>query len=164
MNKRLFVIGSLLLGASAASWYIYSQVKLLDKVTYSVKGLKLKQASFTNGFIIGVNVEIENKGAIDVLIKGYSIDVYGDGKYLANLRSDKEFFIKPFSKSNFSTDVIIKPKTLFTNIGSVIKTASSWNKIFIEFKGKIKIKKGVLPFRLPVKFGYTLQEIKEGFK
>lgn len=164
MNKKQFIVGSLLLGVAAASWYVYSQIKLIDKVTYAVKGLKLKRASLTSGFVIGIEVEIENKGSIDVSVRGYDIDVYGDGKYLANVRSDREFVIKPFSKSMMSTDVVIQPKVLFQNLGSIIKSASSWNNILIQFKGNIKIKKGAIPFRVPLKFGYTLQEIKDWYK
>jgi hypothetical protein len=55
MNKKMFIIGTLLLGAAAAAWWIKGQINLVSKLLYSVKKYSVKSIS-RNGIVILLDI------------------------------------------------------------------------------------------------------------
>jgi len=160
MNKKMFIIGTLLLGAAAAAWWIKGQINLMSKLLYSVKRYSVKSIS-RNGIVILLEINLQNKGALAIDIIGYDIDVYGDGNFLVRVVSGKEVSIKPFSDSVMPLELIINPKLLASGLGGALTGSEDWKNIRIEMKGTIKVRKGIIPFPIPFKYGYTVKELSE---
>jgi LEA14-like dessication related protein len=160
MNKKTFIIGSLLLGAAATAWWVKNQIDLMGKLYYSVESYSVKSIS-KRGVVVVLNMKIKNKGAFDIGLKGYKMDIYGDGNFLAKAVSTQEVNIKPFSETILPIDLVINPKLLLQNIGGTLSGASDWKNIYLEMKGTVRVQKGIVPFPIPIKYGYTLKEISE---
>lgn len=162
MNKKTFIIGSVLLGASALAWYIKSQVNLMWKLEYGIKDYKLITISKT-AIKVRVNLEVKNKEAFDVKIKGYSLDVYAEGNYIANASSDKEVVLEHFKSADLPINITINPKLLYQGVkgvtqSGVIQSFDSWKDIKLKVKGNIKVSKKGIPFRVPLNYEFTLRE------
>jgi LEA14-like dessication related protein len=160
MNKKVFIIGSLLLGAAATAWWVKNQITLMGKIRYSVKSYTVKSIS-TRGIVVVLNMTVKNKGAFEIDVTGYDMDIYGDGNFLIRAVSNQEVKIKPFSETILPVDLIINPKLLLQGIGGTLSGASDWKSIYLEMRGSVKVRKGIIPFPVPIKYGYTLKEIAE---
>ena len=160
MNKKTFIIGSVLLGLSATAWWIKTQIDLMSKVTYSVGNYTVKSIS-SKGIVLLINLNLKNKGAFDVVLRGYDFDVYGDGNFLVRAFSNQEVNIKPFSDTVLPIEILINLKTLAQGLGGALTGASDWKSIYIEFKGSLKVKKGILSFPVPIRYGATIKELAE---
>ena len=161
MNKKFFIVGSLLLGVAATAWYIKNQIDLIGKVKFAIKGYILRKLTFQTT-VIGLKVAVENKGAMELRVRGYDFNVYGDGNYLARVVSNQQFTISPYGVSNVEVDVVIDPKLLLKGLGKIIVNISDWKNIHLKLDGGIKITKGGIPFKVPFKYGFKLNQFIQG--
>ena len=160
MNKKAFIIGTLLLGAAAAAWWIKGQITLMGQMLYSIKSYTLKSIS-RNGIVLLLDLNIENKGAFEVDVQGYDFDIYGDDNFLVRAVSKQYVKIKPFSESMLPIEIVINPKVLASGIGGAITGSSAWKDINLKISGSISVKKGAIPFPIPIKYTTTIREITE---
>lgn len=161
MNKKTFIVGALLLGVAATAWYIKNQIDLIGKISYSVKGYILRKLTLQST-IITVKVAVENKGAIELKVRGYDFNVYGDGNYLVRATSNRHFTLQPYESTDIEVDIVIDPKLLVKSLGQLITSLSNWKEIYLELKGSIKVSKAGIPFKVPFKYGFKLKEFTEG--
>jgi len=160
MNKKVFIIGSLLLGVAATAWWIKNQITLMGKIDYSVGDYTIKSIS-SRGVVMLINLKLKNKGAFDIDIRGYDIDIYGDGNFLAKAYSNQEVPIRPFSEAILPIELVINPKLLAQGLGGALTGNADWKNIYIEMNGSLKVKKGIIPFSVPLKHGYTIKQLSE---
>ena len=85
MRKLLLLFG---LGSFGVGAYLYysRQIKLLEKLTYKVVGVKIEK--FTPLTII-ISTELTNQSEISFTIKGYDIDVVVNGQKVAKVKNAK---------------------------------------------------------------------------
>ena len=160
MNKRTFILGTILLGAAATAWWVKGQLTLMGKLFYSVKKYSIKSIS-RKGAVIMLDLNLKNKGAFEIDVRGYDFDIYGDDNFLMRAVSKQEVYIAPFSETTLPVELIIEPKLLVVGIGGILSNSSGWKNIYLEMKGIVKVRKGILPFPVPIKYGFTLKEISE---
>lgn len=164
MNKKYILIGAISALVISGAAYAYHQYKLIDKLCFNVTGYKIASVS-SSGVIIDLNLAVKNLGGLNVKVNSFSFDIYADNKFLAKASSDEILNIQPRDIGTTTVRIKLNPKDLLQNVGSVLQgniSNKGWKNIKLSISGGLNVKKGILPFYIPVKYDFRLSEYTEG--
>jgi LEA14-like dessication related protein len=161
--KKAIWIGAGLLGLSAMAWYVNSQVRLIKRICVKAVGHSVKVLGL-NGTTVQIKLRIHNMGELSIEVKKYKFKIEGNGTYIATAYSDIPVSITPHGTTDVSFDVVLNPKTLIKNLGTIVSGSSEWQNIEIGVNGGIVAQKSGLPFYVPVKYRFKIKDITEGKK
>jgi len=160
MNKPLW-IGVGIASVALAAYYIANQVKLAEKLCYKLVGYKIGTLSLqsTN---LQLQLQIRNKGELAVKIKGYKINVFANGYYMATAHSNSVVGVEAHGTVDAIVNIDANPKMLVKNVFSILSTKESLKKTVFSFEGNLRISKGGIPFRIPISYSSTVNELTSG--
>lgn len=171
MNKKYLVIGGVVAALGGVAWYASNQIKLIDKLKYSVTGYDIVSIS-PNGARVDLKIGIENTGLLKLKVKQLKLNVFAENKFIATAYSDKVMSINPNQTEETSIQILLNPKILIQNLGSILMNTSistvsgggidAWKNINLKIDGSISISKGGIPFWIPIVYGFKLNEFTQG--
>lgn len=149
-TSKIIVFTTLGLGIAAVAVYITQVAQMTKYLFYNLKSVKVKQAKI-DGIVLGVKLELENRGRLKADVEGYNLNISANGEYLTTVKTTAPFVIQAFGKEIIEFDAIIDPK-LIGNIASVFLNSASIKGITLTTEGTITIKKFGFPIRVPVSY------------
>ena len=164
MNKKYLIIGGVIAAIGGIAWYANNQYKLTDKLSYSVTGYKIVAIS-QNGARVDLKIGIENKGVLKVKLKRLNLNIFSEGKFIATAFSEETVKIEPNTSAEMTIQMLLNPKVLLRNLGSVLldaSTSAGLKNIQLKIDGSLTVSKGGIPFRIPIIYSFKLSEFTEG--
>lgn len=164
MNKRYIILGSLAALLAAGGWYAMNQVKLVEKLEYGVTGYKIISIS-AEGARIDLDLAVTNNGNLKIKVKKFKFNIFADEKFIATAFSDTLLEINPKEVGTTKVQVLLNPKLLLQNVGSVLQGSSmgmGWKNIVLTMDGGLHVSKGSIPFYVPLELSFKLSEFTEG--
>lgn len=157
MKKQAW-IGIGLLGAGGLAWYFNNQINLAKKLCVKPTTYVLKQLS-GQGIVVTLYYEVKNLGAFSIDVKRYNFNILANGQYLATAMTGQPFTIEPYQKTEASVDIVITPQILVQSVGNVLAGMNNWKNIKMTIDGSVSLRKYGLPFKVPVSYDFTLEEL-----
>tara|TARA_R110000787_G_scaffold380_1_gene1419 strand:+ start:1449 stop:1940 length:492 start_codon:yes stop_codon:yes gene_type:complete len=161
MRKLLFLFGIGSLGIGAYFYY-KRQLKLLEEIEYKVSGIDILEVAPLK---LLIDTTLTNKSEFTFTIKGYSFDIYINGKKVADVKNAQlNQKIKGFGgKSNIKFVTEVNSKEIGIGQGGLKGLVSgildNIGQTDLRFKGKISVKRGLIEFsNYPVDFSFKLQD------
>tara|TARA_R110002020_G_scaffold185953_5_gene383841 strand:- start:811 stop:1290 length:480 start_codon:yes stop_codon:yes gene_type:complete len=147
---KIFVWGTVILGATAVGVYFSQVAQMTKKLFYNYKGIKIKYATLKQ-IVLGVTIEVENRGRLAINVKGYNFNIYADDKYLTTVTTTQPFTINPFEKSLIEFDANINTQSL-SGLANVFINSASIKDIILTTDGTLTVDKFGFPIKLPIKY------------
>lgn len=158
IRKLIFYGGLTILGVGVYRYY-KRQAEVLEDFDYRITNIKIENLKWDNIKLL-VSTLIHNKSDIGFTITGYDIEVFLDGKKIADVQnSNLAEQLKPNSNSPINFYVMFSPQDIIGSglqIGSILKNLKTTQ---LQMKGKVSLKKGLFGYsNYPVDILYTLDE------
>ncbi len=147
---KIFVWGTVILGATAVGIYFSQVAQMTKKLFYNYKGIKIKYATLKQ-VVLGVKIEVENRGRLAINVTGYNFNIYADNQYLTTVTTTQPFTIQPFEKSIIDFDANINPQSI-SGLANVFINSSSLNDVILTTDGTLTVEKFGFPIKLPIKY------------
>lgn len=163
MNKKWIIVGSVIAGLSALGWYGYNMYMLTDKLCFNVTGYKVRSIAL-EGARVDITLGVRNLGTLSVKIKKFKFNIYSGDKFLATVYSDEVLDIKPAAIGKTTVQILLNPKMMVQNIGSVLvqsSQTSGWKNIPLLMDGGIHVSKAGIPFYIPFIYEFKLNDFIE---
>ncbi len=135
--KGLIIVLSILGLASAGAIYLWNQTKKLADFCFDFSGYKITNVTLLN-MAVDVYLSIKNKSNLDVIIKGYDLDVYVNGNFISKVTNTNEQQLPANTKQNFTVSVNFNPTTLLKGSltkDNILNALIDRSKVVFEFKG-----------------------------
>lgn len=163
MKNKHLILGGLAVLVAGGVWYGVNQAALISKLEYGVKGYKIVSIS-AQGARVDLELAVTNKSKLYLKIKKFKLNVFADDKFMATAYSDELLEIKPNSIGTTTVQILINPKLMLRNIGSVLQDsslASGWKNIMLTLDGGLNVSKGGIPFYVPLQLSFKLSSFTE---
>lgn len=163
MNKKYLLVGGIIAGAAALGWYGYNQYKLTEKLCFNVTGYKIVSIGLS-GARVDLTLSVRNLGNLAVKVKKFKINVFADDRFMATAYSDEILDIKPNQAGKTTVQILLNPKLLLKNVGTVLQQSSStygWKNITLLLDGGISVSKAGIPFYIPFIYPYKMSDFIE---
>ena len=157
--RRLFI----LLGVGGVAFGLYSfylkQLEILEKLTYRLKGISLKDYSL-DSVSIELSIEVINNSDISIKVTNYYFDVFINGIFVGvieNASVNQE--LKGLGGvSTFSPLLRVKNSAIFGK-GLISGLTDNFKNSTLTLKGVYGIKKGLIKLKdLPIDETYKMKE------
>ena len=151
-----------------AGAYIGVNVYMLTKVCFAVAGYKFKGFDKDGNVLLEFYMNVKNPSNLAVEVYGYSVDIDLNGKFAANVKSDKYKKLAAKEMSVLTLPVKIDVVKTFGALKSkeVLNAfiSGQFDRIVVNLKGQFIGKVLKVKVNLPVDFKYSLKEILEIMK
>jgi hypothetical protein len=161
--KKNLIIGGIVAGVSALALYGYTMYKLTEKLCFNVTGYKIRSISL-EGAKIDLSLAVRNLGNLSLKVKKFKFNIYSEDKFLATVYSDVLLDIKPNGIGKTTVQILLNPKSLVQNIGSILSQSSQtngWKNIPLLMDGGVSLSKGGIPFYIPIVYDFKLNDFIE---
>lgn len=139
------------------AWYAVQQAQFAKKLLYSFHNFKLNQIS-SDRLSLGVDVTIENSTALTVTIEGFDLDVYINDTFVSKVDSNAVKKIPANTSIDLPASININPSQFFSDLTTILFGASSLSTTKISIRGKVKVEKFGIPFKVPIRFDGNLSK------
>jgi archaellum component FlaF (FlaF/FlaG flagellin family) len=155
-SKGLLIAGGVIVAAGVTA-LLYQQYKLSEKLCYGASKFKILRLGLKSA-AVGVNINIENKGELEVEIKRMKFDVYANGTYIASINQSLPSTIKPFDTASLPVTINFNPSEVFKGLKGIL-ASTSLNGTIWEFKGSVTVKKWGIGLPIPLRLKYTTEQL-----
>jgi LEA14-like dessication related protein len=142
---------------AGVTWYAVQQAKFAKKLLYSFHNFKLNQIS-AERLSLGVDVSIENDTSLTVTIEGFDLDVYINDVFVSKIDSSAVKKIPSRTNIDLPASININPSQFFNDLTGILFGASSLASTKISIRGKVKVEKFGIPFKVPIRFDGNLSK------
>lgn len=163
MRKRLLGIG--LLGILAGgTWWLIKQARLIFDYDISIINYRIQRLTLSQ-VIISFLLEVKNKAEIDIIIRGYDIDISLDTVLVSKLKYNVPQLIPSESTGDLTLLVNFDPRRLgeqAATSGLLENLLKMPNDVLLSAIGTVTIENPRTRTikRIPIELGYTLGELK----
>lgn len=162
--KKYIIFGGIAAALAFGGWYAYGQVKLVDNLYYDVVGYKIRNIS-KEGARVDLILQVRNDGLLNVEVEKFKFNIFVEGKFMATAASNSKMFIRPNQSETTEISILMNPKAMLKNVGTIFTETptiiSDWKKLGLTIDGSLKIKKGGIPFFIPIVLNFKLSDFTE---
>jgi len=154
--KALKITGIVTLLVGAAWWIAY-QIKLSQKLIYGFKNVRFGQ--YRNGsLVLNMDLTVKNTTDLDVMVRGFDLDVYVNHVYVTKFFSNIESSIRPDSTAAVPLAISIKPVDVLGEIKNILTVPDTLVQMPVTLSGTIKVRKFGIPLSIPFKYTSPLKD------
>lgn len=147
--------------------YIIVKVNDLMGICYELSGYKLKSIDEKHIYI-DIDLRIKNPATLNIILNGYTVDVFINNTWVANTQSNQKKVIRGKEISTIPLLLKINHSKVWDvyNSRSIIELLmkADMEKIFIEMKGKLNGSVFNFPVTVPINTKMSLRQIDEAVR
>jgi len=158
MNRKTVLLGVFALGLGALSFYGYKQYKAVKGVKFEVIGYQIKSINLQQT-VLDLTLAFTNTTDLGFDVTSYSFDIRGNEKYVGSSDS-KELITVDANKVNTLKAEVVIPNKIALQSASKSIGESGLKNVLITIKGGVNVKKGILPFYIPINYSFKISDLE----